>query len=149
MKTNVALMLLLVATAFSFGQNTNERKDKIKALKIAYITEKLNLTTEEAQKFWPIYNAFDEKQFELRHAMRKDKMQRIDDEGLNNLSEQEAQELLTQFEKNEDELHTIRKKFINEVKKVLSAKKIILLKKTEDEFNRKLLHEFKGRKGKK
>ena len=32
--------------------------DRIEALRIAYISEQLNLTPAEAQKFWPVYNAY-------------------------------------------------------------------------------------------
>lgn len=32
--------------------------ERVEALKIAYLTKKLNLTTEEAQKFWPVYNQY-------------------------------------------------------------------------------------------
>lgn len=53
MKTTIKIVLFLFVTTFTFGQTPQEKKDKIKALKVAYITEKLDLTTEEAQKFWP------------------------------------------------------------------------------------------------
>ena len=68
MKTKIIYpILFLLISSFSFSQGFKEKKGKVKALKIAYITEELDLTTEEAQKFWPIYNAFDDKQSELRH----------------------------------------------------------------------------------
>jgi hypothetical protein len=38
----------------------NEGGPRIQALKIAYITKRLNLSPEEAQRFWPIYNKYDE-----------------------------------------------------------------------------------------
>lgn len=149
MKTTIKIVLFLFVTTFTFGQTPQEKKDKIKALKVAYITEKLDLTTEEAQKFWPVYNAFDEKEFELRHSMKKEKFKKLNDEGFEKLSEKEAESLLNQFEINNDELYTLRKKYMTDLRKILSAKKIILLKKTEDEFNRKLLREFRDRKSKK
>lgn len=146
MKTKTTLFLFLITIFTSFGQPSQEKKDKIKALKVAYITEKLDLTSDEAQQFWPIYNTFDEKHFRLRHQIKKEGFKHLKGENFDNLSEKDALELLTQFEKNEDELYVAKKKFRTEIKKVLSAKKILLLKKTEDEFNRKLLKEFKGRK---
>ena len=149
MKTTIKIVLFLFVTTFTFGQTPQEKKDKIKALKVAYNTEKLDLTTEEAQKFWPVYNAFDEKEFELRHSMKKEKFKKLNDEGFEKLSEKEAESLLNQFEINNDELYTLRKKYMTDLRKILSAKKIILLKKTEDEFNRKLLREFRDRKSKK
>ncbi len=54
------LMVPLLAVTLSFGQNRPD-KDKIKSLKIAFITERLDLSTKEAQTFWPIYNEYEEK----------------------------------------------------------------------------------------
>jgi hypothetical protein len=57
------LMLLLAGTtAFSTAlqqpQSNQSAKDRIEALRIAFISQQLNLTPEEAQKFWPIYNQY-------------------------------------------------------------------------------------------
>lgn len=145
MKKILIVMILIVAN-FSFAQGFKEKKEKIKALKVAYITEKLDFTTDEAQKFWPIYNTFDEKQFEIRHNKMKAIIKKIEEGGMDNISEKEAQNLISQMENSEDELHNLKKKFMQDLQKVIPAKKIILLKKTEEEFNRKLLREFKERK---
>ncbi len=40
------------------NSNNQSAKDKIEALRIAFISQQLNLTPEEAQKFWPVYNAY-------------------------------------------------------------------------------------------
>jgi len=141
MKKIFTLILVVALANFSFAQGFKEKKEKIKALKVAYITEKLSLTTDEAQKFWPIYNAFDEKQFEIRHFKRKETLDNIE-----NLSEKEAQSLISEMQNHEEEMHQLKKKFMIDLQKVLPAKKIILLKKTEDEFNRKLLREFRDRR---
>lgn len=141
MKKFFTLILILTLANITFAQNFKEKKEKIKALKVAFITEKLSLTTEEAQKFWPIYNAFDEKQFEIRHNKRKESL-----EGIENISEKEAQSIIAEMQSHDEEMHQLKKKFIADLQKVLPAKKIILLKKTEDEFNRKLLREFRERK---
>ncbi len=143
MKTKIILFLSLFCIATGFSQ---EKKERIKALKVAYITEKLELTTQEAQKFWPIYNAFDEEQFQIRHEKMRGKLKNIEPENFNALTENEAKQLLNEMEQNEDKLYQLRKKFMKDVQNVLPAKKIILLKKTEDDFNRKLLKEFRGRK---
>lgn len=145
MKTKLFILLFL-SSIVSFGQNFKEKKEKIKALKVAYLTEKLELTKDEAEKFWPIYNAFDEKQFEIRHGKMKKILDAIENGGIENLSEKEAKSLIAQMESSEDELYNLKKKFLEDLQKVLTAKKIILLKKSEEEFNRKLLREFKQRK---
>jgi len=58
-------------------------------------------------------------------------------------SDKEALQLITQFESYEDELHGLKKKFSKDLLTVLSPKKVILLKKYEDEFNRKLLRQMR------
>ena len=68
MKTKILFpIIFLLVTSLSFYKRIKKKREKVKALKVAYITEQLELTTDEAQKFWPIYNAFDEKQSELLH----------------------------------------------------------------------------------
>ncbi len=146
MKKTIILSVLLLFTVLSFGQDFKEKREKIKALKVAYITEQLDLTTEEAQKFWPIYNANDEKQFELRHKKMRSILNKFENGGLEKLSEKEATALIDQVENIEDELHASKKAYIKDLKTVISAKKIIKLKKAEDEFNRKLMKQYKGKK---
>lgn len=146
MKKTIYLLLAVLFSSFAFSQGIKEKKEKIKALKVAFITEKLSLTSEEAQKFWPIYNAFDEKQFEIRHHKLRKVMDKIEGEGIENIDEKEAQALLNEVESSEDQLHQLKKKFVIDLQKVLPAKKIILLKKAEEEFNRKLLREMRERR---
>jgi len=146
MKKKLTLSVLLLFTALSFSQDFKEKREKIKALKVAYITEQLELTTDEAQRFWPIYNANEEKQFELRHKKMRSIINKFENGGLEKLSDKEATSLIDQVESIEDELHDYNKKYIKELKTVISAKKIIKLKKAEDEFNRKLMKQFRGKK---
>lgn len=147
MKTKIIypIVFLLIST-LSFSQGFKEKKEKVKALKVAYITEQLDLTKEEAQKFWPIYNAYDDKQAELRHEKMRAILDRFEPGNVDKLSEKEASTLLTQMETVEESLFTLRKKFIKDLQGVLSAKKIIKLKKAEEDFNRTLLKQIKERR---
>jgi hypothetical protein len=144
MKTKFLLpfLLLFVSTA-SFSQGFRGKKEKVKALKVAYITGELNLTTDEAQRFWPIYNAFDDKQVELRHEKMKAILDRFEPGSVERLTEKDASSLLIQMELIEENLFALRKKFIKELQTVLPAKKIIRLKKAEDDFNRQLLRQMR------
>ena len=146
MKTNkLLLIILLFLSIYSFAQpQMAEKKDRIKALKVSFITNELALTSEEATKFWPIYNAYDDKQFEIRHKKMKAFKGRKDTD-LDNIIEKDASALLAQMESNEDELYQLRKKFITNLKGVLPAVKIIKLKKAEDDFNRKLLEQYRNK----
>ncbi|EAZ94590.1 hypothetical protein FBBAL38_12430 [Flavobacteria bacterium BAL38] len=147
MKTKIIYpIVFLLISSLSFSQGFKEKKEKVKALKVAYITEQLDLTTEEAQKFWPIYNAFDDKQSELRHEKIRAILDRFEPGNVEKLSEKDASTLLTQMESVEESLFALRKKFIKDLQGVISAKKIIKLKKAEEDFNRTLLRQIKERR---
>jgi hypothetical protein len=52
-------LLVLLLTLGSLSQIKAQNGEKIQTLKIAFITQKLQLTPDEAEKFWPIYNQYD------------------------------------------------------------------------------------------
>ncbi|RKR11642.1 hypothetical protein C8C83_3382 [Flavobacterium sp. 90] len=151
MKIQKILPLILFLVSFSFyaqNEKTDEKREKIKAYKVSFLTTELELTPTEAEKFWPIYNAYDDKQFELRHQKMKTYLQRLDGDNINSISEKEAASLLSQMEATDKELYLLRVKYGSDVKKILSAKKILKLKKSEDDFNRKLLKQYRDKAGK-
>ncbi len=144
MKIYKILTVLLLLVSLNI-QAQEAKKEKIKALKTAFFTTELSLTTVEAEKFWPVYNTFDDNQFELR--FRKMRAIKAKLESPETLSEKEAQSLLSQMESTEDDLYESRKKLIQQLKTILPASKIIKLKKAEDDFNRTLLKQYRGKRG--
>ena len=147
MKTKILFpIIFLLVASLSFSQGFKEKREKVKALKVAYITEQLELTTDEAQKFWPIYNAFDEKQSELRHEKMRAILDRFKPGNVEKLSEKDASNSLAQMEKIEEDLFNLKKKFIKDLQGVISAKKIIKLKKAEEDFNRELLKQMREKR---
>ncbi|PAM94886.1 sensor of ECF-type sigma factor [Flavobacterium sp. IR1] len=151
MKVKNLLPILLFFATFSFyaqSDKTDEKREKIKAYKVSFLTTELELNSTEAEKFWPIYNAYDDKQFELRHEKMKTYLRKLDDDNISSLSEKESCILLSQIESTDKELYTLREKYMTNLKKILSAKKILKLKKSEDDFNRKLLKQYRDKAGK-
>jgi len=146
MKTNKILLIALFLLSIQlFAQpRSEEKKEQLRTLKVGFITTELALTSEEAAKFWPLYNAYDDKQFEIRHQKMKAFKGRMDAD-LDKMSEKEAAALLTQMESTEDELYQIRKKFVTSLKGILPSVKIIKLKKAEDNFNKKLLEQYRNK----
>ena len=128
------------------GPIIRKKKEQIKALKVAFITNELALTSDEATKFWPLFNAFEEKQQEIKKRKLKGDLKRVDDGSFDNLSEKEATTMLAQMESTEDELYQLKKKFISNLKGIISPIKILKLKKAEENFNRKLLQQYRDRK---
>lgn len=140
------IFIFFLATATLFAQDG--KHEKIKALKTAYITEKLALTSSEAEKFWPIYNRYDEKFHDLRKKEKTEIFQKLRD-GLDNLNDAEANNLIDRSLSLESEELELRKELIAELRNVISPKKIIILKKTEDDFKKELLDRYRQSKGEK
>ncbi len=141
--TTCLLILFCLNTAFS----QRVKKEKIEALKIAFITQKLDLTSKEAQQFWPIYNESQEKIQKLRKASRK--LHSKTQQNLETITEKEATVLLAKTMKIQQKIHEEETALVHRLKKVLSAKKIILLKKAGHEFKKTLLRKFRNHKGSK
>jgi len=144
MKKLITLMVILFSIV-SIAQPNKEKIEKVKALKVAYITKELSLTSAEAEKFWPIYNTYDEKQFDLRHTKMRTIMKKYKDDGLDKLNDKEAATILSEMESIDEELVALRKKFVKEAKEIIGAKKVLQLKKAEEEFTRTLFKQYKGK----
>jgi hypothetical protein len=140
MKKFIAIVLFLLSFS-SFAQGGEKLRERIKAQKIAFITEQLNLTPDEATKFWPVYNQFETKTERVRNEdMRNIKMKMRNNP---DMSDSEADILLQDLIAAEDKMHRAKIDLMNELKGIISSKKIIRLKRAEDEFNRKLLERLK------
>jgi hypothetical protein len=149
MKRKIILLTLLLSgtLSFSYAQN-RDGKERIKALKVAFITERLQLSADEAQKFWPIYNAYDETLFQLRNVELQNIKNNFRNEASDGISENEAQKMLDNIETIEAKIYDTRKKLVADLRKIISAKKIILLKRVEDDFNQELLEKLRERREK-
>lgn len=145
----ILLILIALISLSTFAQDRpfmRKKKDQIKALKVAFITNELSLTPDEATKFWPLFNAYEDKQQEIRQQKLKGYLDRMDDSSFYKLSEKDAATMLIQMENTEDELYQAKKKFIVSLKGIISPIKILKLKKAEENFNRKLLQQYRDKK---
>jgi hypothetical protein len=104
----------------------------------------LSLTSSEAEKFWPIYNAHDSKITELRRSERRDVGSKLRD-GLDTLSNEDANALIDKWLQIESKTLKLRQELVLNLRKVLPPKKIILLRKAEEDFKRRLLERYKGK----
>lgn len=139
------IFLFLSFNFYAQSDNFKDKKEQIRAMKVAFLTSELDLTPSEAEKFWPLYNTYDDKQFEFRHQKMKGYFKRMQGENLDKLSEKDANALLDQIQDNEEGLYNLRKKFMTNLKEVLPSVKILKLKKAEEDFNRKLLQQYKDK----
>jgi hypothetical protein len=143
-KIGVLLLFMLVGT-FAFSQNRPGR-ERIKSLKVAFITERLNLTSQEAQVFWPLYNEHEENIEAIKRKERQDVLSKLQD--FEYLSEGEASKLLDKLLDLEAEKHQLHIAYMERMSEVISAKKSFMLIRAEEDFKKRLLKEIqKRRKG--
>jgi hypothetical protein len=110
----IILFILYTGLAFSgMAQGEQRELGRLQSYKIAFLTRKLNLSPEEAQRFWPIYNKYEE---ELRAARIENRQNK-------------TSEIAT-----EEKILNIRKKYNGEFSKALSTEKVNTLFKSEREF---------------
>lgn len=132
----LAGILVLLATA-AWSQSRNER---LEALKVAFITDKVGLTAAEAQTFWPIYNEFEQKRRTLkRSTTRPSEMMELD--------EQASKTAVQDFIKKEEQELTLKKDLVTQLEGVLSWQKIARLQAAEKAFRDELIQRLQQRKG--
>lgn len=141
LKKIMMITVLLVSTQI-YAQKKHDH-ERIKSLKIAFITERLDLSSKEAQVFWPIYNEYEKNREALRQRERSQIRSKIRDS--ENLTEKEANDLLRQYLSFEEEEEELDKDFIQKVTKVISAKKTLLLLRSEEEFKRQLIKQYRNK----
>ncbi|MDG1379695.1 MAG: hypothetical protein P8P73_06800 [Flavobacteriaceae bacterium] len=131
----------------------DDRFEELNAMKVAFITNQLNLTSVEAQNFWPIYNkhtkAFDAIRIKQRLELRQNKK---NDEDLTRLKvrlkDDNAEKFISSFLKAEAQQLELKKALVNNLKPYISSGKIMQLIKAEHDFKRKMLQELKKRREK-
>lgn len=143
----ITLTILMVLVTLNIIAQHQGKREKIKAYKTAYITENLDLSPQEAEKFWPIYNAHEKEMYELKVIKNRNiKNQIVDKGGIDELSDSEADQIMDNLIKNEQAIVKGKKDFFKNLKNVISSKKVLKLYRSEHDFNRKLLSEYRKKK---
>lgn len=122
------------------GQGLKAR-DKIQAARIAYITEQLKLTPEEAEQFWPIYREFSEKRLQLQKEYRQAKK----NPDPNKSAEENDKELVDLGLKVKQQELDLEKEYSARLLKVISAQKLRTLPEAEKKFRLLILEQIRRR----
>ncbi len=140
----ITSMLFFLGNTISQDSKPEKSKaiERIEAHKIAFITKALNLTPEESQKFWPLYNEYSDKERMLRKGFETNKPKR-------GMSEDEANKVIDYYFDNEQRKLTLRKNYYDKFKMILPATKVVRLHFAENKFKRKLLKKLKKNRRKK
>ncbi len=138
----VLLALSLAGSSQIMEDDWGDEPDysRVQAQRVAYITQRLQLTPQEAQQFWPLYNQFEQERREIRRRYRPAKP-------MDELTEAEAQQLISRQLELEKALLDLRSRYSKQFLRVLPAKKIVLFPRADREFKRDLLRQLRQRRG--
>ena len=136
----IFVWFLLVGWSVSFGQS-QETLDKIEAAKIALITERLNLTPDQAERFWPIYKEFTNKQLDLRNEFQELKR------GHNpqTATEEQNQVILEKGLQIKERQLGLEKTYAERFQQVITTRQLMSLRKAEDDFREMLMQRIRQR----
>jgi hypothetical protein len=137
--TLITIFLLSFSTLFA------QKFEKINALKTAFITDRMDFNSKDAEKFWPIYNKYEK---EIHQYQVLDKIaiyEKINGKN-NNLSEKEASAFLQEIlDLNEKVAQTEKAKY-QALKKIMTSQEILKLIRVEEAFKRQLFKLLQGQK---
>lgn len=132
-------LFVLVNSTLVIGQDRQRRhgeiSEKLKAQKIAFIVESLELTANESEKFWPIYNEYKSEMKALY----------MDAHFSSDMTEEEAQKLLADRLDIDRKLIEVKETYNKRLLEVISAKKLVKLSYVDRRFKHNMLKDIKRR----
>ncbi|AEL28056.1 Spy/CpxP family protein refolding chaperone [Cyclobacterium marinum] len=132
MKKLFIVFLLTSLSIVGYGQRNNQvDKEKLEAARVAFITNRLSLSPDQAAKFWPLYNEYQEK----RNAMTRE-MRQISKKGEEEITNAEAEELIEKRFKLQENLLVAEKNFTRKIASNLSAIHALKLEEINRDFTR-------------
>ena len=141
----ILIILVIVSFSNSYGQQNKMSFERLKALKMSYIIEKIGLTEEEESVFWGIYDQYEKRIF---NNCRKEikKIRRTYMKSLDNVTNSEALEIIHKINELEHDGLNLKEERDKLLLEKFSAQKILKMHHAEYHFNREMLYKIKKKK---
>jgi hypothetical protein len=136
------IIMVIFCTMNIAAQNSN--LERLNAYKIGFLTKRLNLTSQEAEKFWPVYNEHQD----LKNKIQLDRQEinrNFNQNGLN-MSDREMTEAGDRLISLEVREAALAQEFHDKIKKILSPVKVLRLYQAENQYRLQLLKELQERR---
>jgi hypothetical protein len=140
-KYSLLVLVLTLFLAIRPAHGQDNLRDKINSQRIAFLTSRINLTPEEAQKFWPVYNVY----YEKRLAIWDEKEQILKKFKEKTMADAEMDAALVKYSQLLKNDGILMEEFTKKFRQILSPKKVIKLYVAQDEFTKYLLQQIKER----
>lgn len=140
-----ALFLFYGMIGWAYAQNdVTAAREQIEAFRVAYYTRELSLTSEEAQRFWPVYNKYAD-ELEANRERQRDTQAQLR-QAFTGGTDAEVESLLGKLMQLRQEEVAISVQYHALFKEVLPIRKVAMLYKAETDFKRKLLEHLQERR---
>lgn len=136
------LGLLLFCLGMGLTAQTGDQAN-VESIRIGFLTKRLNLTPEEAQQFWPIYNQYQNELTGLKQAQKESN--RDTRRNFDVMSDQEVEEAVEGILQTKQQELDLFMRYHEQFKTILPIRKVAKLYKSEQEFTRLLLNRLNQR----
>ncbi len=137
----IVFSLLFISFSFSsMAQRGAAKRERIQALKVAFITEELQLTSEQAKVFWPVYDQLEEELSALRRQSNRQP-------DLSAASDKEIENWVLNKLDLEAQQAALKKTYIGRFKEIITWQQIATLLQVEKRFKKELLQRIQERRG--
>ncbi len=157
MKKYIALIAFISTTSATFAQpsegrnkeawreQAQERRAEVEKRKVAYLATELDLSIEEAQKFWPVYNEFNASRSALYAEVKEARKEtRASDQKSLSAAELDAQ--MTERFARGRKMIDLEERYYEQFKQVLSTEKLQLFYDSEQQFRREMMRGLREQK---
>ena len=140
MRFILSFIILLLITFSGIAQeklpaNGQDRHSQIEAIHVGFLTDRLNLTPEEAQRFWPVYNNYQHEMDGLFGQKRKNR----------DTNKDNPEEALTTDLALDGRVLDTKIKYQKAFQRVISAQKVLTLYRAETDFREYLMKQLHSR----
>jgi len=142
----VSVLLWISFTGFSQEKKMRfeENMADMQAERVSFLSNKLQLTVDEAEKFWPIYNEYLKKREEQFFGRHKQMPRNFNPE---DATDQELETMLNNILDQDVKLAEIKKEYFNKIRGILPVKKVLLLHRAEQDFMNHMLNKIRQGQG--
>jgi len=144
--------LILLACTLSFaqqgderGKNRQEELERLKAARVAFLSNRLQLDVNTAQKFWPIFNEYETKKEALGKKYNEQKKVLVSESGWRNMSDTNADKMLDIYLDQKQAELDLEKEYLTRFNKVLDKGQIWMVIRIDSYFRRSLMKRISDR----
>lgn len=109
---------------------------KIETIKSDFVSENMHLSTDEANKFWPVYNNYQREMNVVLHQKRQNMLN----------SQNNAQDVVNDNFEFDSKILNIKKHYNDEFSKILPPEKVMHFWKSERQFNEEMIKRLKNKR---